>query len=62
MIRAALKRTIIANFSWRRLLALFVGSGVIAIAIASMFAWINISLPITIGLWVIGLIILEWAG
>lgn len=62
MIRAAFKRTIIANLSWRRLITLIVGSGVIAIAIASMFAWINISLPITIGLWVIGLVILEWAG
>ena len=57
-----LQRYLKANFTLRRVLALLFGWGGIAVCIASVFDRINLSLWPTMGLFVLGLLILEWAG
>lgn len=61
-MRKAFIRTINSNFSLRRSAALFIGYALLACGFASAMFWVRISLPMTIALWVLGFLVLEWAG
>lgn len=61
-IRSSFSKMRVANFSVRRVITLILAISCLVVCLFSTMGWVNLSLPVTIGILFLSLLLFEWAG